>query len=285
VADVAELGGGLVRHNVRVVLDDGSSFVLRAGAPDAPLLGLERVAEHEATLIASAVGVGPEVVGWLEDEGIVVTRWIDGDVIDVDRLREQGTLRRVAMALRAVHAGPPLPGRFDSFRVVEEYRSIVFAQGGEVPGAYAGARQLARRVEAARGPAAERPCHNDLIVQNVIDDGTRLRIVDWEYAGMGDVFFDLACLATHAGLDADMRAALLEAYAGTVRDADVRALELMRFMAEFREAMWALALAALGGPVHELAAHALRHFERLERIAEEPAFRDALDHGEAPRGG
>ena len=61
-------------------------------------------------------------------------------------------------------------------------------------------RPPARR--AARGPAAERPCHNDLLTANFIDDGTRIRIVDWEYAGMGDVFFDLANFSVNNGLSA-----------------------------------------------------------------------------------
>jgi thiamine kinase-like enzyme len=276
VAALTVLGSGVTRHNVRVGLVGGESFVLRAGGRDTQLLRIEREREHEATLTAAAVGVGPEVVAWLEDEGIVVTRWIEGEVVEGDELRQPEMLRRVTTALRAVHAGPSLPGRFDCFRVVEEYRSVVFAHGAAVPPAYARARQVARQVEAARGRAPERLCHNDLIVANIIDDGRRLRIVDWEYAGMGDVFFDLACVAAHAGLDAEERAVLLEAYAGSARPQDVRALELMRFMVEFREAMWALAQGALGEVPHDFEAHAQRHFDRMERIADDPAFGDAL---------
>jgi thiamine kinase-like enzyme len=206
----------------------------------------------------------------------VVTRWIDGEAVSADQLRQPETLRRVVQALRVVHAGPSLPGRFDSFRVVEQYRSAVFAHGGSVPSDYARARQVARQVEAARGRVSERPCHNDLIIANVIDDGRRLRIIDWEYAGMGDVFFDLACLAAHADLDEEERTLLLEAYSGSPRPQDVRSLELQRFMAEFREAMWALAQGALGETAYDFAAHAERHFERLARTAEEPSFRAAL---------
>ena len=100
-------------------------------------------------------------------------------------------------------AGRRLPARFISFRVVEDYRTTAFAHGAEVPPSYAWARQVARRVERARGAFAERPCHNDLLNANFIDDGGRLRIVDWEYAGMGDVFFDLANFSINHGLDRD----------------------------------------------------------------------------------
>src|SRR5262245_14033309 len=276
VASAVALGGGGTRHNVHVTLDDGSSFVLRGGSRDTKLLGIGREREHEATLTAAAVGVGPDVAEFLEDEGVVVTRWIEGRVVLEERMRDPATLRRVGQTLRVVHAAPPLPGRFDSFRIVEEYRSIVFSYGVDMPPDYAWARQIARRVEAARGPAPERACHNDLIVANVIDDGDRLRIVDWEYAGMGDAFFDLACVAAHNELDEELRDVLLKAYVGTKRSQDVRALELMRFMSEFREAMWALAQGALGATTHDFAGHAELHFERLARTASEPSFQDAL---------
>ncbi len=276
VSDVVVLGSGVTRHNVRVTLDTAETYVLRAGGRDTELLGIRREREHEASLIAAAVGVGPEVVEFLETDGIVVTRWIEGEVVTEERLRDPATLRRVAQALRAVHAGPPLPGRFDSFRVVEEYRSIVFSYGAEVPSAYAWARQMARRVEVARGRAPERPCHNDLVAANVIDDGRRLRIVDWEYAGMGDVLYDLAGIAVRAGLDADGRAVLLEAYAGRDGAEESRALELMRFMADFREAMWALAQSAVAEVDYDFEGHAERHFERLWQTADEPSFQQAL---------
>ena len=83
-----------------------------------------------------------------------------------------------------------------------------------MPPSYAWARQIARRVERARGSFAERPCHNDLLNANFIDDGRRIRIVDWEYAGMGDVFFDLANFSVNHGFGPDERAALLSAYVG-----------------------------------------------------------------------
>jgi thiamine kinase-like enzyme len=276
VAELTVLGGGITHHNVRVTLDTGASYVVRGGGRDTELLGIGRDRELEASLTAAAVGVGPDVVDFLEPEGVVVTRWIEGEVVTAERLSEPATLRRVAQALRAVHAGPPLPGRFDSFRIVEEYRSIVFSYGAAVPPAYAWARQVARQVEVARGRAPERPCHNDLIAANVIDDGRRVRIVDWEYAGMGDVFYDLACLATHAGLDAAGRATLLQAYAGRDAVREARALELMRFMADFREAMWALVQGAVAEVAYDFHGHADRHFERLRVIAAEKSFQDAL---------
>jgi thiamine kinase-like enzyme len=276
-ASIETLGGGITNHNLKITLDDGEAFALRVAGAGTEKLGIDRSVEHEASLAAAAVGVGPEVVAYLPDAGVLVTRFIDGEIVPEETMRQPQTIVAVARALRAVHAGPPLPGRFDSFEIVERYRTTAFDAGADVPPAYAIARQIARQIETARRAAPERPCHNDLLNANFIDDGRRIRIVDWEYAGMGDVFFDLANFSINNHLDATERRGLLEAYFGSVRPADERALELMRYMSDFREAMWGVVQAALSQLEFDFAGYATEHFERLERTAADPAFRAALE--------
>ena len=253
--------------------------MLRVAGRDTELLGIDRSVEHAASQAAAAVGVGPEVVMFVEPEGWLVTRFVEGTIPPVERMRDRGVLARVARALRAVHAGPPLPGRFDAFEIVEAYRSTAFDRGVTMPPTYPWARQVARTIERHRRAAPERPCHNDLLNANFIDDGDRIRIVDWEYAGMGDLFFDLANFSVNHELDADARHALLEAYFGAARDEHVRALELMRFMSDFREAMWGVVQSAVSELDFDFDGYAAEHFERMERTADEPAFREALDRG------
>ena len=260
---VEVLGGGITNHNFKVDAA-GGPYVLRIAGRDTEALGIDRSVEHEAALAAAAVGVGPEVVTFVEPEGYLVTRFIEGSIVPLEEMREPEWIKRVAQALRAVHRGPSLPARFNSFRVVEDYRTTAFSHGAEVPPSYAWARQVARRVERARGAFAERPCHNDLLNANFIDDGRRLRIVDWEYAGMGDVFFDLANFSINHELDREGREALLEAYFGEVRASNERALELMLFMSDFREAMWGVIQGAMSELDFDFGAYAAEHFERME---------------------
>jgi thiamine kinase-like enzyme len=270
------LGGGITNHNFKITLDDGSAYVVRVAGDDTALLGIDRRVEHEAALAAAAVGVGPEVVAFVQPEGYLVTRFIEGSVIPIESMRDPSVIRRVAHALRAIHAGPPLPSRFDSFQIVEDYRSIAFSRDSSVPPAYATVRQIARTIERVRGPIPERPCHNDLLNANFIDDGTRIRIVDWEYAGMGDIFFDLANFSINNELDEEGRRLLLEAYAGSVRPSDERALTLMMFMSDFREAMWGVVQRAISSLEFDFSEYADEHFARLERTAADPSFRAAL---------
>ena len=89
---------------------------------------------------------------------------------------------------------------------------------------------------------------------------------------MGDPFFDLANFAVNQELDSDGRAALLGAYFGDVPEADAPArLELMRFMSDFREAMWGVVQSAVSQLDFDFAGYAEEHFERLSRTANEAA--------------
>jgi thiamine kinase-like enzyme len=271
-AGVEVLGGGITNHNFKVGLGR-DAYVLRIGGRDTELLGIDRRAEHEASLAAAAVGVGPEVVSFVEPEGYLVTRFIEGEIVPLETIRTPECIARVAASLRAVHAGPTIPSRFDSFRVVEAYRATAATHGIATPASYEEAKQVADRIERARGAVPERPCHNDLLNANFIDDGRRIRIVDWEYAGMGDVFFDLANFAINHELSAEEGRLLLEAYFGHVRPEHERALRLMCFMSDFREAMWGLVQQGVSELEFDFAGYAERHFERLLRTAAEPQFR------------
>jgi thiamine kinase-like enzyme len=280
---VEVLGGGITNHNLKVEVDD-ERYVLRVAGKDTGLLGIDRGVELAATQAAAAAGIGPQVVAFVEPEGWLVTRFVEGASPLMTRMREPEMLARVASALRAFHAGPPIPGTFDSFRVVEAYRATALERGGHVPSEFEWAHEIARRIEGKRAADAPVPCHNDLLNANFLDDGGRLCIVDWEYAGMGDRFFDLANFSINHELDDAASAALLDAYFGEARDADVESLALMRFMSDFREAMWGVVQNAVSELDFDFVAYATEHFERLRRTAEAPAFRTALSTPELRRG-
>ena len=272
---IEPLGGGITNHNFKVSFGD-EAVVLRVAGTNTELLGIDREVEAAAARMAASVGVGPEVVEFVEPEGWLVTRFVEGEPVPPDRMREPANLRRVADALRTIHAAPVIPGRFDAHRVVEAYRETAAAHGVDAPAAFDWAKGVADRIEAARGPHPLVPCHNDLLNANFIDDGERLRIVDWEYAGMGDHFFDLANFSVNHELGEAQDRELLDAYAGAAAERDLASLRLMRFMSDFREAMWGVVQQGISELDVDFVGYAHEHFERLERTAESERFRGAL---------
>ena len=269
------LSGGITNRNFGVTMADGPDrYVIRLAGNDTHLLGISREVEHAATVAAAGVGVGPEVVAFIRPEGYLVTRFIVGAPVSLEELRQPDTLRRVADSIRRIHGGPAIPGLFVPLRVVEAYRALALARGVTIPRAYGEALTVGRRIERALldAPLEPRPCHNDLLNANFIDDGERVRIVDWEYAGMGDPFFDLGNFSVNNELPAKADEALLEAYAGGVTPPDLARLRLMRIVSDFREAMWGVLQQGISTLDVDFVAYADEHFERLLANASGTAF-------------
>jgi thiamine kinase-like enzyme len=264
VDSVEALGGGITNHNFKVVAG-GEAFVLRIGGKDTELLGIDRSVEYHATRGAAALGIAPEVVAFVEPEGYLVTRFLAGETGRV-------TTAKAAALLSRLHAAPAFPGRFDAFRVVEVYAATAASRGVTRTADYTRAKAIADRIEHRRGGYDLAPCHNDLLTANFVGAADRTWIVDWEYAGMGDPAFDLANFAVNNGLDEDGDAELLEAYGHADSDTHV----LMRFMSDFREAMWGVVQQAIAEIDFDFVSYAYEHFDRLEATANEPRFVRAL---------
>lgn len=275
------LSGGITNRNFLVDgAADGDRYVVRLAGNDTHLLGISREVEHAATVAAAGVGVGPEVVAFVRPEGYLVTRFIEGRAVPEKEMRASPErLGEAAAALRRIHDGPAIPGLFVPFRIVEAYRALALSRGVPIPPEYELAQAIARRIELAclTSPVELRPCHNDLLNANFIHDGTRLRIVDWEYAGMGDPFFDLGNFSINHELDAEADAALLRAYAGEVRAPALARIALMRALSDFREAMWGVLQQGISTLDVDFREYAASHFDRLLAAASRPSFDRALD--------
>jgi thiamine kinase-like enzyme len=268
---VQRLGGGITNQNYLVEVA-GDRFVLRIGGKDTELLGIDRRAEVAAARMAASIGVGPEVVTVLEPEGFLVTRFIEGEPVPLDRMRDVTLLAQVADAVRRLHSGGTLPSNFDSHEVVRRYAGVARERGISPPRDFDWALGVADRIRAARGSLVPRPCHNDLLNANFLHDGERIRIVDWEYAGMGDRLFDIGNFSVKHDLGEDDERRFLNAYAGAVRDQDLAAVRLMRFMGAFFEAMWGVVQQAISTLDFDYVSYANENFERLRAIADDPAF-------------
>ncbi len=272
------LDGGITNRNFRARFG-GRELVVRLPGKDTEALGIDRRAERDANAAAAGAGVAPAVALLLEDPPCLVTDFVAGGAVDAERLRQPAALAEVAAALRAVHGCEPIAAGFSAFRVVEDYAAKAAARGGSVPAEYERTRATAARIETAlRRRRAAVLCHNDLLAANFIASPAGLRIVDWEYAGMGDRYFDLGNFAVNNGLSDRDEEALLAAYGGRpATAAQLAALRLMRFMSDFREAMWGVLQGALSDLDFDFAAYAAKHFDRLAAAEAEPRFEALLE--------
>ncbi len=281
----APLEGGLTNHNYRARFG-GREVVVRLPGVRTELLGSDRNAEREASARAAAVGVAPALLASLEDPPCLVFEFIAGETMSAERLREPEAIAAVAAALRALHGCEPIAASFDSFRLVESYAAATREQGGEVPAAYEEAAAAAARIEAARIESALAGvlCHNDLLAANFIAVDGGVKLVDWEYAGTGDRYFDLANFVVNNGLEPPEELAFLGAYLEhEPLPHELAALRLMRVMSDFREAMWGVVQSTVSKLDFDFDAYARQHFARLLATTHAPLFEQALKDARAAR--
>jgi thiamine kinase-like enzyme len=268
---------GRTNRNFRVTVDR-ETFFLRISGKDTHLLGIDRAAEQQAVRAAAQAGVGPKVVAFLPDLDCLVTAWIDAEPLAEGDLERPEILEPVVEAIRALHAGPPLNWTFDPFRIVEQYRRTAEERGVTVPEEFGPAHDMASRIEVAFAsePMPRVPCHNDLLESNFLRRGDHIWIVDHEYAGMGDPFFDLGNLSINNSLSDDAQGRLLSLYFGDPTERHRARLKLMRIMSDFREAMWGVVQQGLSTLDIDYVEYAQKHFDRLSTTMADPRFDDWL---------
>ncbi|WCB93161.1 Thiamine kinase [Baekduia alba] len=283
------LGGGITNHNFRARFGD-AEVVLRIAGRDTELLGIDRAAEHVATTAAARLGIAPAVLAFVPEHSCLVTAFVDAVPIADRALREPPALPEVARALRAFHEhAPALPVRFDVPAIARSYLALARERGDgdrAVPPAAWDAARLAARIAAAVAGHPEHalvPCHDDLLCANVLTDGRRVWLVDWEYAGMGDRYFDLGNLSINNGFtEADDRA-LLEAYwDAPCTPRRFAALRLMRSMSDVREGLWGVVQGVISDLDFDFSAYADTHLRRLTETTADPRFEGWLHDAATP---
>src|SRR5256886_10110656 len=155
------LTGGITNRNYRVGVDH-EVFVVRVPAKSGSLLGIDRGIEREASRLAAAAGVGPEVIAFIEPEGVLVTRFIDGQPVRDHTIHDPVMLERIAQSLRRIHQAGSIDSAFSPFRVVEAYALTAVRHGGALPAARARPQAVGGAIDRALSTHAPRLCHNHL---------------------------------------------------------------------------------------------------------------------------
>jgi len=276
----APLEGGITNRNFGATFG-GREVVFRMPGAETGELGIDREAEALAARYAADLGVAPAVAAAIAEPRCLAADFIEGETMSAESLQGDDAIQAVARILRALHdSGTELPTRFDPFEVVRDHAERASARGATIPPQYDEAEALAERIEAKLTGPLHEPVftHNDLLPANLIRSiAGELRLIDWDYAGMGDRFFDLANFAINAELEEEGREVLLAAYFGDADDRHRSTLELMRVMSDFREAMWGVLQGVLSEIDFDFSGYAAKHFDRLLRTASEPEFRAALE--------
>ena len=239
--DPAPLPGGITNKNY-LVQDGGQKFVVRLGE-DLPVHGVMRWNELVASRAAFAAGISPEVVH--AGSGVLVLRYIEGRTLTAALVRDAALLPAVVDLVKRCHDevprhlhGPAL--MFWVFQVVRGYAVELRKRASPHVPLLPGLMDRAARLEREVGPINIVFGHNDLLAANIIDDGRRLWLIDWDYAGFNSALFDLGGLVSNSELDAAQSQFVLERYFGAVDASLQRRFTAMKCASLLRETMWSM---------------------------------------------
>jgi thiamine kinase-like enzyme len=262
--------GGLTNQNWKVE-HSGEAFVLRlAGAGTGDYI--DRANEEINARGAAAAGVGAEILFCDGASGTMLARFIPGTVTMTPALFKQraGSPGRAALALKRMHgSGQRFSKRFELFAMIEEYKALLARRGATLPEGYDAVVAQAGAVRAAldAAPVALAPCHCDPLCENFLDDGRRMWIVDWEYSGINDPWWDLGDLAVEAGFDAAQEAELLSAYCGGEPPAwAVGRTVIYKALCDLLWTLWGLIQHVNRNPVDDFWAYAMNRFQRCQAL-------------------
>ncbi len=260
------LGGGLTNANF-LVRHRGARFVVRVG-DDIPRHQVMRFNERAASLAAHAAGLSPQVVH--HEPGALVVAFVDGQVLTPETIRDEKRLARIVQLIRLCHTkmiehlrGPLL--MFWPFHILRDYAATLREGESRFVPQLSRLLRAATRLERLIGPIEIAFCHNDLLAGNLIDDGKRLWLIDWDYAGFNSPLFDLANLASNNGFDAALEQRLLALYFGDHLDSDLVArFRAMRATSLLREAMWGMVSELHSTLAIDYVAYANEHLARFD---------------------
>ena len=240
--DPIPLGGGITNTNFTVE-DQGERFVVRVG-DDIPIHGVMRFNEIAAARAAHAAGISPEIV--YSAEGVFIMRFIDGHTLTETEVRVPQNLERIIPLIQVCHAeipkhfqGPALV--FWPFHVCRNYVRTAREGNSRMMDILPRFLDINEELEKSVGDIKLVFGHNDLLAANFIDDGKRLWILDWDYAGYNTALFDLANLSSNNELSSEQEDWVLESYyQQPVTDRLRRRLTAMKCVSLLRETLWSI---------------------------------------------
>jgi thiamine kinase-like enzyme len=274
VTEFEVLHGGLTNHNYRVRDARGARLMARFWSREAAELSIDREAEFRNATIAADAGIAPRILGHSPEHGVTLVEWIDGRTFASADLDDSANLGRVAAACAALHAGPRFVADFDMFTIQSRYRAIVGERGFRIPEHYD--RYLGRVDEVRSALAVDQvdtvPCHNDLLAANIMDTGDRLWLIDFEYSGNNDPFFELGNLWAEAELAPSRLEDLVTAYVGRPAPSKVARARLFAVLAQYGWTLWAAIQSAVSEVDFDFWSWGMAKYERARQTFDGPEF-------------
>ena len=239
--EAAPVHGGLTNRAFCVRVAGRPYFVSIPGIRS-ELLTIPREDEIDNARAAAETGASPRVFHYFSETGVMVVEFLQGRTLTKDDMHAAGMPERLAAAARVLHTARPFANGFDLFRLTDSYYTLLASHNLAPPNGFDGQRRRLGEMEAAVNlhPLPPQPCSNDLVPENLIDDGERLWIVDFGYSGNNDPCSELGNACCEAGYDETEMQRLCSAYFGAATPRLLARMHLYAIMSDVAWSLWSV---------------------------------------------
>jgi thiamine kinase-like enzyme len=275
--EVEPLAGGLTNTNYRVTTPDGC-YVVRISGKDTGLLAIDRANEIHNTIAAAETGVGAPVVAALPEHDALVLEFLDGEVMDSEKLRRGDRLEAIASACRQLHGGRRFLQDFDMFAIQRGYVEVVQSRGFRLPDRYLEFEPRVRELEHAMRARSEAtvPCNNDLLAENFIEVDGAMRLIDYEYSGNNEPSFELGNVWSESNLSLAQLDELVAHYYGRPLRNKVARARLWGLMSKYGWTLWGSIQDGISSLDFDFWGWAMEKYDRAVLEFEGPQFEQLL---------
>jgi thiamine kinase-like enzyme len=242
-----ELGGGITNHNYIVWVDDGppkgAKYVLRVPGQGTDMF-IDRDVERDCMIQADKVGVGPRVAYQIDPEGSLVIDFVEGEIMHPDTIAgHPERIKQVVETVKVFHDKAVFKNRIALFDMLRKYTKIARDVNAPMPAELQSLLLEMDTIEKATAvrPPADVACHNDLLSENfIIDAGGKMWVIDWEYGGMTDPYFDLGDFVMEHPFTREEERLIIATYCGEMDEGRFGRMMLYKIVSGVWWGVWAM---------------------------------------------
>ena len=265
--------GGITNDNYKVIVN-GSLFFVSISGNNSRLLGVDWHNKFYNAKICGETGLSPKVVKYFPLQMVLVLEFLPLALCSAESLQALAVQRRLVHAVKTLHSGASFWQDFDMFRLIESYMETVKDRELVLPMGYADYREQIWEMGEALVPYREKlvPCHNDLVPENIMDDGNRVFLIDFDYSGNNDPCFDLGSISVEAGYDDTQVRELARAYYGLINEMIVARIHLHGILGDIGWSLWSVIQAKVSDIDFDFKDYGLTRWNRAVERMESSEF-------------
>ncbi len=252
---IEPLHGGMTNINF-LVQENKKKYVARFALASNTFLGLDRKREINNTKIAALENIGPKVIAFYPKHNLLILEYIPGTVGSPVSVKKSENILLLAKLLQQLHSGEKFRGELNIFDSIRSYLLEVQKRKSWVPADLAVLLSHLQQIEKQVQFKINTPCHLDLMIENIVFNAEKVRLIDWEYSANSDPRFDIAMLSVKASFGKKEDILLLKSYGAPQLYTEI---QLMKALVFFREASWGLLQLAVSSIPYDYKKYAEEH--------------------------